>query len=104
MSKRREQFEKGMERLQGYCEILCSEPDEPSLKDIQSEILAIPALRTLPIRIHLPDPFNTEGERFMLIAEHYERYDDVLPKAVDLRVMPLSMDDEKELHRFLREQ
>ncbi|MEW6238795.1 MAG: hypothetical protein AB1656_25710 [Candidatus Omnitrophota bacterium] len=102
MSKRREQYEKAIERLSDFLAIFLKEKTIPSKDELLQEIGAIPSLRSMEIQVSLPnDPKETEEGFFFLLNEEYERYNDVLPSAIRILLLPQSQDDPKELNRFL---
>lgn len=104
MSKRREQYEKGIQRLQDYFQQFYYEEEFPSKRDIDSEINAILALRKFPIKIHIPSPLNQKMEDYIVaFRERYDRYDDVLPKEILIEFVSIELDDEKKLHQYLRQ-
>jgi len=102
MSKRREQYDKAIERLSDYLTIFLKEKTIPSKDELLNEIGAIPSLRSMELQVSLPDdPKDVEEGFFFLLNEEYERYDDVLPAALRIQLLPQSQDDPKELNRFL---
>ncbi|MGI6455234.1 MAG: hypothetical protein ACOX5R_06370 [bacterium] len=103
MSKRRDEYEKSIERLCQFLELFYQDGYPPTKREIEDELHAIHALRPIPVNIyHEVDPRIREQNRFFfLLNEHYNRYDDVLPESVDLIVLPAQEDDPRMIQREL---
>lgn len=102
MSKRKEQYERGLKRLCHYLEIFFGEGIPPSRQEIEAEIESIPGLQSLQIEIHLPEtPVKRSDGFFYLVGEHYERYDDILPVSVVVKILPAQQDEMKFIHQLL---
>ncbi len=100
MSKRREDYQKGIDRLCGYLDILLKEKtkDEDGL---WKEIKAIRVLGQMQVEIDFHTlAENKEDEFFFLLREEYRRYDDVLPERVSIQLIPGSHDDPKKLDQL----
>ncbi|RJP30459.1 MAG: hypothetical protein C4527_09795 [Candidatus Omnitrophota bacterium] len=105
MSKRREQYENGLERLFGFLAILSNEKELPTIKEIRAEIDAIRSLRPFKINISIPPHLSdTENGFFFLVNETYERYDDNFPQELDILLLPASLHNRKELDKFITTQ
>ena len=103
MSKRRNEYQKGVERLCGYLEMFYQDGYPPSKREIEDELHTIYALKHLKINLfHEVDVRTKERNAFFfLINEHYNRYDDVLPNTIDLILLPSDEDEPKEIQRHL---
>ncbi len=102
ISKRREEYEKGIARLCSFLEAILEEEGPPSLRDIQNELDTIHSLRPLTIKISLTNTFSYEDKEFIfLLHEVYERYDDALPQDVEIFTLSQSMDNPKALNKYL---
>ena len=102
MSKRREQYEQGLERLCRFLEILLEEQKPPDLHEIKAEVDAIPVFRHIPVRI-VPHnhPLKPQEGFFFLLGEEYEQYDDVLPAGLNLFILPHSLSPQKQINKFI---
>lgn len=100
MSKRRTEFEKGIDRLCDYLLILLQEENRPGLDEIKAEIDSIPALKSLGISVTPAPDLLTSPNYFFIIHEDYNRYDDVIPESVEIYIMPSDLDEPKKLDRM----
>ena len=102
MSKRREQLERGLEQLRRFLEIFFREHRPPTSDHIRQEIKAIAVLRQIPLELNLPYPPLPKDEPFFyILGERYGRYDDILPEAIELYVLPADQDTQKQIDRKL---
>lgn len=101
MSKRQQEYKKGLEQLCEFLDILLQETDLPSPQEVKAELDAIHALRSVHISFQFPRSIlDLKDGYFFLIREEYSRYDDVLPEYVDIYAYPAEMDDPKKLDRL----
>ena len=100
MSKRRTDYEKGIERLCDYLLILLQEESKLALEEIKAELESITALRSLGISVNVSPDLTDPNNYFIIIHEDYNRYDDVLPESVEIYVMPGDLDEPKKLDRM----
>lgn len=102
MSKKQEEYRNGLERLFQYLEIFLRERTIPTYEEIEAEWRATDGLRPIPHSIHLSSDTQAEEEGIIfLLGEEYERYDDQLPAAIRLFLLPANQDIPKEINRFL---
>ena len=99
MSKRRLEYEIGIERICDYLQIILKNNIYPTEHELWDEVKAIHSFRPidLSIRINLIDS-SSDQEYIFLLNEQYTRYDDVLPDAIEIRLVPASFDHERELY------
>jgi len=102
MGKRKQEYDAGKERLCDFLEASLNHGTAPSEKDILNEIQAIDPLRPLNPTVQLSqDAPETSEPFFFLLCEEYDRYDDIHPSNLRVTILPQSMDEEKEIYRFL---
>lgn len=102
MSKKQDEYRHGLERLFQYLEIFLRERTIPTCEEIEAEWRATDGLRPIPHSIHLSSDIQVAEDGFIfLLGEEYERYDDRLPTAIRLYLLPAHQDVPKEINRFL---
>jgi len=109
MSKRREQYEHGLERLYHFLEILLNESTIPIKTEIEAEVHTIPELKRIPISITQPDltitqpdsTLNSDTPYFFLVEEEYGHFGDLLPQSLQIFILPHSLSARKELDKFV---
>ncbi|MBI1389534.1 MAG: hypothetical protein GC154_13910 [bacterium] len=99
MSKRKQEYEEGFERLCGFMEELMRIRMLPDRGDIDAELKAIPAVRAAGVDYVLRDA--AKDAFFVIVEETYRRHDDVMPEHVHFELLPSSMDEPKTLDRML---
>lgn len=100
MSKRREEYQNGIDRLCGYLDILLKEKTN-NADELWKEIKAIRVLGQMQVEVDLQAlAEKKEEEFFFLLREEYRRYDDVLPERVSIQLIPGSQDDPKKLDQL----
>lgn len=102
MGKRQQKYQDGFNRFCHFLEIFLKDNILPSESDIRGEYQAIESLRPLTLTIDQPtELFEASEPFFFLLCEEYERYDNIFPSGLILTILPLSMDSQKEINRFL---
>lgn len=101
MSKRRQQYEQGINRLCEFLDILLKEGATPTADEIQAELDAIGPLRPVQVSLHFPKTAVELAEGFFfLMMEQYTRYDDIIPTQVQIHALPAAMDNTKSIDQF----
>ncbi len=101
MSKRRDEYNKALDRLTKFLEMFFKLESTPSEDDILDEYKAITQLRNIPLILELShQPLDRDDGFFFMVGEEFERFDDVLPVAMHITLLPNSIDEPKELNRY----
>ncbi len=101
MSKRRDEYNKALDRLTKFLEMFFKLESIPSKDDILDEYKSITQFRNIPVKIDFYDqPLDSDEGYFFMVGEEFERFDDVLPVAMHITLLPNSIDEPKELNRY----
>ena len=102
MSKKRDQYLTSFERVIECLEFYLQENTVPEKTELQEELDYIRGLRPLKVNLSFPDePLNEKEGYCFLIEEEYRRYDDILPQAIHVSLLPGLFEEQKELNKFL---
>ena len=101
MSKRRDEYNKALDRLTRFLEMFYKLESIPSRDDILDEYTSIAQLHNIPLNLEFSDqPLDSEKGFFFMVGEEFERFDDILPVIINITLLPGSIDEPKELNRF----
>lgn len=98
MSKRKQEYQDGVERICTFLEAYLHEGTRPPLKEVHAEFRAIGTFRSVEWE-WVPLGIAPEEGSTVLVEETYDRYDRVVPDHISFREIPLALADPETFQR-----